>query len=525
MANQADETSGEKKDAATGAPPVVEAEVVDAEFSDAPDEDRNEPAGNEAPGAEADKPAGPAVMSTWRLLRAGQTPAFAIFILFVVIAAAAFAVFFVERGNAPPPVAAGRPAASPQTVPEGDGQSAAEAPKPSKPDESAMGGGTAPAAPADAAKIANDARDDAKAAPITDFDAAKAPASARGLPPPPPPGNTNEALQEAAKQALSPAPAAGGDDNGDAIDAPPPETDSQAANAEPPQTDDTPHIDFSVDGASGALDTNTKTQTLPENGASPEAGAAPPQSAEPTRAASLATPSSSTSELVKTLRAESGEENAAHAADIAALKESFERELAERDARANAQIADLRNEIDKLKSGFSGGGATTDPSAAVALAALERVVARGAPFQDELNEFARYARSAAPVAALRPIAAKGAPTADELKESFDPAARAALAAASREGANGFAGILAEFPKLFSARPARPQPGSTPRAVISRAEAAIDKGDVAGAVDELSVLRGGAAEAFAPWLEQARARLAADQALTALNDAYLGEYQN
>ncbi|MBI1320942.1 MAG: hypothetical protein GC168_18605 [Candidatus Hydrogenedens sp.] len=57
--------------------------------------------------------------------------------------------------------------------------------------------------------------------------------------------------------------------------------------------------------------------------------------------------------------------------------------------------------------------------------------------------------------------------------------------------------------------------ASPRAVADRAEAWMAAGDLARAVDQLSTLTGRPAEAAAPWLAEARARVAADHARTLL----------
>jgi uroporphyrinogen-III synthase len=59
-------------------------------------------------------------------------------------------------------------------------------------------------------------------------------------------------------------------------------------------------------------------------------------------------------------------------------------------------------------------------------------------------------------------------------------------------------------------------GDDPAARVARAEAKLAGGDLAGAIAELEGLEGAAAAAAAPWLEQARARLVAEQALDRLN---------
>jgi hypothetical protein len=58
-------------------------------------------------------------------------------------------------------------------------------------------------------------------------------------------------------------------------------------------------------------------------------------------------------------------------------------------------------------------------------------------------------------------------------------------------------------------------GDTAEARVARAEAALDKGDLAAAVAELDQLEGRPAEAAADWLAQAKARLGADQAVAQL----------
>jgi uroporphyrinogen-III synthase len=58
-------------------------------------------------------------------------------------------------------------------------------------------------------------------------------------------------------------------------------------------------------------------------------------------------------------------------------------------------------------------------------------------------------------------------------------------------------------------------GDTAEARVARAEAALDKGDLAAAVAELDQLEGRPAEAAADWLSRAKARLGADQAVAGL----------
>lgn len=326
---------------------------------------------------------------------------------------------------------------------------------------------------ADLSKIANTGLDTAKEAAAQG--ASALPPSERGLPEPPPPGSANDELQQAAKDAAR----LFGPDAGDAIDSGP---------AQPAE----PQIEFQTEGAAPS----TATPTI-------GAVTAPPAE-QPGAVASLA----------------------AGSAEIAALKETFDRELALRDARANAEIASLRAEVERLQQGNPHASDVRDPAAFLALASLQRAIDRGDPFTEEFDAFARLAPGTPAVERLRPIAATGAPTFAALKEDFDPAARAAIAAAARENATGWlGGVAARVQQMVTVRPAVPTAGSGAPEIISRAEGALKAGDLSNAIAEAATLRGAAAAEFAPWLARARTKLAANEAVAALDASFMTAYQN
>ncbi|MGE0407823.1 MAG: COG4223 family protein [Amphiplicatus sp.] len=215
----------------------------------------------------------------------------------------------------------------------------------------------------------------------------------------------------------------------------------------------------------------------------------------------------------------------AQRAEIAALRESFERAIAAREARANQEIAELRARVESLQNEAQN-RAAYGPAAAIAFADMQRAATKGAPYADELDRLARLAPGAGALDRLRKNAAIGAPTLAALKERFDPAARAALAAAAREKATGwFSQLLARFHQLVSVRPAGPRAGSAPAAIISRAEAALSRDDLDGAIGEIASLDGAAAAEFASWLQDARARAEIDEALAAESQRLRTELQN
>ncbi|MEL7487879.1 MAG: mitofilin family membrane protein, partial [Pseudomonadota bacterium] len=166
--------------------------------------------------------------------------------------------------------------------------------------------------------------------------------------------------------------------------------------------------------------------------------------------------------------------------------------------------------------------ASRQAAASLALLALQRAFDEGEPYTEQLAVLTRLAPEAEGVEALRASASEGAPTLASLKAQFTPAVRNALAVSSGDGDNG---LVSRVQKLVSVRPATPQPGEEPSAVISRAEANLDQDDLGGAVEELLALSDGAADAFSGWLEAAQRRLTAAEAIETLNAALLDEYEN
>ncbi len=206
---------------------------------------------------------------------------------------------------------------------------------------------------------------------------------------------------------------------------------------------------------------------------------------------------------------------------IIAMRRDFEAALAARDENANAQMADLRARLEKI-------GANTDLTEAKrgvgagVLSALKEKAAAGQPFLAELDRLASLAPDLSELGTLRLYAETGAPTADALKAAFAAAAREGLAAAGREQAGqGFLAQLgARAGSVVSVRPAEPQAGDSPGAVISRAEAAALEGDFSGALAELETLSAAAQTAMEGWTGKARARADVDEAVEALGAIFL-----
>ena len=117
--------------------------------------------------------------------------------------------------------------------------------------------------------------------------------------------------------------------------------------------------------------------------------------------------------------------------------------------------------------------------------------------------------------ALARFAAAPPPTEAALRLAFPAAARAALAAAKSqsEGKPLLARLWAETQDLVTVRQGDHVLVGDPAAgVLARARAALDAGDLAGAVAAVAALTGPAAQAMAGWLADARALLDARAAL-------------
>lgn len=114
-----------------------------------------------------------------------------------------------------------------------------------------------------------------------------------------------------------------------------------------------------------------------------------------------------------------------------------------------------------------------------------------------------------------PLAQEDLPTLVQIQLGFDAVARAALKdslkAESRSG--GAMTAVGNFLRVQTgARSVEPRDGSDPDAVLSRAGALVEQGEVAAALEELAALPPEGQQAMADWVAQARAYLAAEAAL-------------
>lgn len=181
---------------------------------------------------------------------------------------------------------------------------------------------------------------------------------------------------------------------------------------------------------------------------------------------------------------------------------------AEEVARLNARITLLENQ-----------GARTTEAAAAALAAAQLVEAsQGArPFDRELAALKATTPGLPELAALTRLAQTGAPSRTALAASFAPYAAKAARRARKPPDQADLGqrIAYAAAKIVTVRRVDETTGSSPDAILRRAELALEEGQVVAALKTLDALPPRARDALAPWREQAERRAQVDREVASL----------
>ena len=155
----------------------------------------------------------------------------------------------------------------------------------------------------------------------------------------------------------------------------------------------------------------------------------------------------------------------------------------------------------------------TDGTISQVIGALES----GAPFAFAIAGLQDFDNLLTP--ALVAAAPYGVPTADALARAFPEQSRTALIAArttSTSQASGSNRVGDFLRSQLGMRSITPRAGNDPDAVLSRAEAAIQAGQVSNALSALTALPDSARTSMAGWIEQAELRQAAQLAVAALS---------
>jgi hypothetical protein len=199
---------------------------------------------------------------------------------------------------------------------------------------------------------------------------------------------------------------------------------------------------------------------------------------------------------------------------------------------ANAQLAAeaeaMHRQLDALAQQVHQTDAAEAQRAALALAVgqLGAALSHAGPYDRALADVAALGQGDAEIAkslaVLKPRAALGIPTLAQLTLNYDAAAIDAARAARTPQRPGLMGaVLARLAALVVIRRTDGGGSGGPDAALARAASLLKTGDLADAVVELGALEDGPANAIAPWLNDARDRLAAESALSALTARALG----
>jgi hypothetical protein len=210
--------------------------------------------------------------------------------------------------------------------------------------------------------------------------------------------------------------------------------------------------------------------------------------------------------------------NAALTAKIAELEQRLTAlPSSEPSADLQKQLDDALARLDAAEAAATDRATEAEAAAAAAsraqaLDALSAVVVEGRPFASELQALADPTLDAT----LSPLATAGVPTLANLQASFPDAARETLRLARETtGDDGWTDRLVDFlASQTGARPVTPIEGSTPDAILSRAEFAMSEGRVADALAELDPLDPAVKAPLDAWITQAKTHVAAAAALQA-----------
>ncbi|HZS81653.1 MAG TPA: mitofilin family membrane protein [Stellaceae bacterium] len=227
--------------------------------------------------------------------------------------------------------------------------------------------------------------------------------------------------------------------------------------------------------------------------------------------------------------------------DMAALRDSVqktaaeEKQLADRIAALEAKLAALpaahpealqalQASVAKLSAGLDAvrqeAGRQGGEALFLALGQLRQAMEGSGGFAEELAAALALAKGdgaiEAKLGSLKDAAARGLPSLADLRTRFDAVSGQILDAAGAEAKEGgwvdtiLRGLHIRVRQIGTGAAS----GSGPAAAVAKAEAALAGGDLAAAVAALQDLRGQAALAAKPWLDEARRRLEAEAALAA-----------
>jgi hypothetical protein len=189
---------------------------------------------------------------------------------------------------------------------------------------------------------------------------------------------------------------------------------------------------------------------------------------------------------------------------------------------AQAEVERLNGRITALEA--SQKSVADAAVAALAVATLAEAAGTSRPFGPELLALERVLPGSPDLRALEPLSRTGAPTRAGLATQFGNLAGRAASAARNPGveADLFSRIRYALSSIVSIRYVGSTKGSTPDAMLARAQALLDEGDVEGAVAALDPLNDSSRDVLAPWFVAANRRIEIDRHVSAVRTDALAE---
>ncbi|MFN4353989.1 COG4223 family protein [Parvibaculum sp.] len=194
------------------------------------------------------------------------------------------------------------------------------------------------------------------------------------------------------------------------------------------------------------------------------------------------------------------------------------------------RLAALLPEVEKMEARVAAlEEKEEDPDAAaraalgLALANLARAAESAGSFETELLVMRQFLPDQPELAGLTEAARDGVPTRAALEARFPSLAQSIFDAERRADEDGlWARFVANAKSLVTIRRTGEISGDTTEAVVARMEERLKVHDLGGAVAQAETLAGPAAEAAAPWLADAKARLETDRLVRELSARLAGE---
>jgi hypothetical protein len=187
-------------------------------------------------------------------------------------------------------------------------------------------------------------------------------------------------------------------------------------------------------------------------------------------------------------------------------------------SRLGSVAADLSNRLSALEQQMQSQNVAerTDAALAMVLLRIRQAIDQARPFPAEFSALKALARDPDLIASAEPLAEAAqsgvASRAALSKRLSELAGQVATATAPPPESDWGAQALARLRALVTIRRIDGASQTGPEAAASGAQAALARGDLAGAVAALDPLTGANAEAARPWLRMARERLAVETAL-------------